>query len=547
MPDIEVSLFLWLVALLPLAVILVLLVGLRWKAATAAPVGYFIAVIAAFFVFEAGARLIAMQTAKGVWDAIFSLYVIFPALLLYQVSKEAGAFERIRQGVEAYTPNNLLHVLAFAWVFASFLQGITCFGAPIAVTAPLLVALGVRPLWAVILPLIGHAWANTFGTLAVAWDGLELVADMQNPGETAFIAAIMLLIGNLLAGFAIAWFYGRIEGIKEALPAVLIISAIHGLGQLALAPIAPTVANFLPGTLAVAVVLWLGNTDWYNKPSKVKDSQVMQEGEQEAQGRDAQEEAKARAGEERMPLWMAFAPYAVLVVVILVVLLIPPVNDVLGSFELGFPFPELETDLGMAVESEEAYSAFAPLTHPGTFLLIAAFAAYFIFDSRDYIHESRIDDIFVNSLKTIIPSAMALVALVPLAQVMEGSGQILELALGIGNVATSPIYAFLAPFIGAIGSFMTSSNLSSNILFGALQSNTAEALEISQSVTLAAQTAGAALANTMAPGNVLLGIGAAGLSAGTGDVIRKTILYMLAAVALAGVVAVVALLFFTGG
>jgi lactate permease len=540
-------LLLWFVALLPLAAILVLLVGLRWQAATAAPIGYFIAVIAAFLIFESGARLIALQTAKGVWDAVFILYVIWPALLLYQVSKEAGAFERIRKGIEAYTPNNLLHVLAFAWVFASFLQGITGFGAPIAVTAPLLVALGVKPLWAVILPLLGHAWANTFGTLAVAWDGLTLVADMQNPDTTAIIAAVMLLIGNLLAGFGIAWLYGKMKGVKEALPAVLIISAIHGIGQLALVPFAPTVANFLPGTVAVGVVLWLAQTDWYKGPSEVKDSRVMKEGEQEAQGKEAQEKAKQEEAEDRMPLWESFVPYAVLVALILIVLLIPPVNDALGGFTVGFGFPQLETGMGVETESTEAYSAFAPLTHPGTFLLVSTIAAYALYKSQGYIEGTRIDDIFVDSLKTIIPSAMALFALVPLAKVMEGSGQILELALGIGNIATGPIYAFLAPFVGAVGSFMTSSNLSSNILFGALQESTAQALGISAAVTLAAQTAGAALANSIAPGNVLLGLGAVGLSGRTGDVIRRTIVYMLAAVALAGAVAVIALLFFTGG
>lgn len=547
MPEapIDVSLLLWLVALLPLAAILLLLVGLRWKAATAAPVGYFIAVIAAFLVYDTSARIIGLQTVKGVWDAIFIIYVIWPALLLYQVSREAGAFDRIRRGIEAYTPNNLLHILAFSWVFASFLQGITGFGAPIAVTAPLLVALGVKPLWAVILPLIGHAWANTFGTLAVAWEGLLLVTSESNPDQTALLAAIMLMIGNLLAGFVIAWLYGKMKGIKEALPAVLIISAIHGLGQLALVTFVPTVANFLPATLAVGAVLWLAQTDWYKGPSEVKESRVMQPGEQESQGRDVQEAARQQEG--GMPIWQAFISYIVLVALILIVLLIPPINNALSTFQVGLPFPDLETEMGVQTEGAEAYSAFSPLTHPGTFLLISAATAYVLYRTQGHIKEARLDDILVNSLKTVIPSAMALFALVPLAKVMEGSGQTLELALGIGSVASGPVYAFLAPFVGALGSFMTSSNLSSNILFGALQESTAQALSIAVFITLASQTAGAALANSFAPGNVLLGLGAVEETGRTGDVIRHTILYSLAAVALVGVVAVVTLLFFAGG
>lgn len=88
-------------ALLPLAAILYLLVVRNWKATTAAPVGFFLAVIAAVVIFQAPARLIALQTVKGVWDALFILYVIVPALLLYEVSKEAGAFHAIRRGIES--------------------------------------------------------------------------------------------------------------------------------------------------------------------------------------------------------------------------------------------------------------------------------------------------------------------------------------------------------------------------------------------------------------------------------------------------------------
>ena len=63
-------------------------------------------------------------------------------------------------------------MLAIGWVFVSFLQGITGFGVPIAVGAPLLLGIGLDPLMAVVIPMVGHAWGGTFGTLAVAWEQL---------------------------------------------------------------------------------------------------------------------------------------------------------------------------------------------------------------------------------------------------------------------------------------------------------------------------------------------------------------------------------------
>lgn len=545
----EVTFLLWAAALLPLAAILVLLVGLRWKATTAAPVGYFIAVLAAFLLFQTPARVVALQTAKGVWDAVFILYVIAPALLLYQVSREAGAFQALRRGIEAYTPNDLLHVLAFAWVFASFLQGITGFGAPVAVTAPLLVVIGVRPLWAVILPLIGHSWANTFGTLAVAWRGLELVTGLPDPGRTALLAALMLWLANLTAGLTISWLFGRGRGLREALPAVLIVSAIQGGGQFLLAPLAPELAAFLPNSLAVAAIVLLGRSTWYRRPTGVKESRVMEAGELAEQYGQAQEKARKQVGPEvaDMPLALSLSPYLVLIGLIVVVLLIPPVKAALSSLQVGLPFPRLETGRGVVTEARQAYSAFSPLTHPGTFLLAAAVYAFLAFRRAGEIRAGRVDEILVGTIRTSIPSAVALFALVPLAKVMEGSGQTLVLAMGIASAAPGPVYAALAPLVGSLGAFMTSSNLSSNILFGPLQQRTALALDLSQAVVLAGQTAGGAVGNSIAPGNVLLGASSVGLPGEVGGVIRRTIFYTLAAVILAGAVSLLTVLLSGGG
>lgn len=547
--SIEVSFGLWIVAVAPLAAILIMLVGLRWKAAVAAPLGYFIAAGAALTLFQASPRIIALQTVKGIWDALFILYVIIPALLLYQVSKAAGAFQALRRGIEAYTPNELLHVLAFGWVFASFLQGITGFGAPVAVTAPLLVAVGVVPVWAVIIPLIGHSWANTFGTLAVAWNGLQLVTDMQSPATTAVIAAVMLLLANLLAGFAIAWLFGKGRGVREALPAVLIISAIHGVGQLILAPFVPELAGFLPATAAMGAVILLGRSRWYRSPTGVETSRVMRKGELEQYREKGREKMKKESGAEQkeMSLPLALSPYLVLIALIVLVLLIPPVKNTLSAFQVGLSFPGLETGRGVVTEATDAYSAFSPLTHPGTFLLLSAVFAYVVFRRAGEIGAGRMSEVLVRTVRTSIPTAVALFALVPLAKVMEGSGQTLELALGIAGVAPGAVYAFAAPLIGAVGAFMTSSNLSSNILLGPLQERAAAALDVAQPAILAGQTAGAAIGNSIAPGNVLLGIGAVGLSGRAGEVIRRTIIYLLAGAFLAGTVSLLYVVFLSGG
>lgn len=520
------TLGLWLAAAAPLAAVLILLIGLRWKATSAAAVGYFLAATLALTLFQSSPGLVALQSVKGVWDALFIAYVIAPALLLYEISDEAGAFGAIRRGIEAITPNVLLHVLAFGWVFPSFLQGITGFGAPIAVAAPLLLALGLKPVWAVAIPIIGHAWAKTFGTLGVAWEALARVTEISDPALTLLATSVMLAVANLLAGIAIAWAYGRWQGLREAWPALLVLSAIMALGQIAIAQVAPNLSNVVPGAVALIAVSLLARKR-YAQRSAVVDSPLMRK-DDPAPLATGDAPAAAHPGHD-MPLWLAFGPYLLLTALIMVVELVPAIGGPLDAVRFGLPFPALETGYGVATAATAAYSGFSPLTHPGTFLLVSSIIAFWVFRKRGYIPAGRLDEIGVDTLSTSIPTIMALMAFVPLALVMEGSGMVLELAAGLAEVASAPVYALLSPLIGAFGGFLTGSNLSANILFGPLQERAAEALGLNPAFILAAQTSGAAIGSSIAISAVLLGLGAVGASGQTANTLRAMMPFVVAA------------------
>ncbi len=165
-------------ALVPLALLLFTLVVLRWRAHEAASVGMFAAAAVALAAYGLSPEALSVASGKGVWDAVFVLYVIVPALVFYHVIERADGFEALRTRITAFTENELFLVLAFGWVFVSFIQSISGFGTPIVVVAPLLLALGVKPVYSVAIPLVGHAWANTFGTLGVAWLALVQVVEM---------------------------------------------------------------------------------------------------------------------------------------------------------------------------------------------------------------------------------------------------------------------------------------------------------------------------------------------------------------------------------
>lgn len=156
--NIPINLFMWGMALLPIIVLLILLIKCQWGATEAAPIGLMITIFTGVFLYKADIRLIAAESAKGIWNALIILLIVWTAILMYQVSDEAKAFLVIRNGMRKLLPNELVLVLAMGWIIESFLQGITGFGVPVAVGAPLLIGIGVQPIWAVIIPLLGQAW-----------------------------------------------------------------------------------------------------------------------------------------------------------------------------------------------------------------------------------------------------------------------------------------------------------------------------------------------------------------------------------------------------
>ena len=192
--NIPVNLFTWILAAVPIIVLLILMVKFQWGADKAAPVGLLISLLSAVLVYKSSFNLIFLESLKGIWSAVTVLLIVWTAILLYEVVNEAKAFEVFKHGMQKVSPNELIQVLSFGWVFVSFLMGITGFGVPVAIGAPLLVGIGVSPVWAVFIPLIGHAWGNTFGTLAVAWDALVLQTNIGSNPELVLRTALWAAI-----------------------------------------------------------------------------------------------------------------------------------------------------------------------------------------------------------------------------------------------------------------------------------------------------------------------------------------------------------------
>lgn len=514
--NIPINLFMWVMAFLPIAALLILMIKFNWGATEAAPVGILITIVTGLLFYKADIRLIASESAKGVWNALIILIIIWTAILMYQVGEEAKAFLVIRNGMRKLLPNELLLVLAMGWIFESFLQGITGFGVPVAVGAPLLIGIGVKPLWAVIIPLLGQAWGNTFGTLGAAWDSLAMSAGLE-AGSTEYLVtalwtAAFIWFWNAIGGFATCWFYGKGKALKKGLPAVVLMAVIQGGGELLLSQVNTTICCFVPACVSLIVILLLGRTKMYGEEWSIEDSPIMN---REFAGGGSGNEAPSD-----MTLVQAFVPYFLLSALTLIVLLVKPVNEFLGQISFGLAFPETSTGYGYVNAAVDSFSPLSPFTHASMFLFVSAVIGLIYYKKHGWIGEGGTKRVFVKSISMTMPSGIAVIGLVIMSKIMDGTGQTVVLANGIANIL-GKIYVVLAPFVGLLGTFMTGSNMSSNILFGGFQMTTANLLQVDPSAILGAQSAGGAIGSAVSPSKIILGTTTANILGKEGEVLKR--------------------------
>lgn len=505
----------WGMALCPILLLLYLMVMRNWPTVRASAAGAVSALAIGFFVFDASPHCLAVEAGKGLWSSISIIAVIIPAILIYEISRETQAFTAIQIEMTRLVPDPLLRLLALGWCFPSFLQGPSGFGVPIAVAAPLLICIGVKPFWSVLIPLMAHAWANTFGTLGLGWDALvqqtSLIAETGDYWKTALWSGAFTGFMCMAAGFLICIFYNGLKGLVHGLPAVLILGTTMAGGQLLFSQYSPALCTVLATTLAMAAVFPLARVFPYKNPEPKSNSPVYE---------------NMPVGEMNSPpmsMHEAFMPYYVLVAFSIFVLVTPPVTRLFGSWHISFSFPETSTGYGFVNKATSSYSPLAFFIHPGFFLLVSSIAAALYFGCKGLISRRGIHGIFQNTMRKSIPSGVSIIFLLIMSKAMSGSGQIDVLARGTA-AATGGYYAFLAPVVGAMGAFIASSNVSSNILFGQFQESMAELTHRNSAVFLAAQTSGGAAGTMFSPSKVLLGTTTACIPGTEGELLKKLIL-----------------------
>ncbi len=500
-------------ALIPILLILVLMLGLRWGAVKASLAGYLAALLLSVLYFGSGVQLLAYAHLKALLSSLDVLLIIWAAFLFYRVTDEARAVTQLGEALPHLTADRGMQALVIGWGFASFLQGVGGFGVPVAVVAPILVGLGFPPISAIVIPSVGSGWAVTFGSLGSAFQALLATTGFTST-ELAFPTALFLGIAALITGFLVLHLTVGWRGMVRLAPAALMLGLIMGTFQLIVAVKGPwNTAAFL-GSLA-GLLASFGLARFYR-------------GEQ---SRNEHLDGKK--------LIVALSGYAILIVVTLLVQMIPAVKQQLGGVEIQMQIPQLSTNMGH-ITPAAVPKPIVLLNHAGAVLLYASILAYLAYRLAGRYQAGAVRSILAGTVKRVQAPSVSIIMMVCMAVVMENSGMTEALARGLADIV-GVFFPLVAPWIGAIGAFMTGSNTNSNVVFALLQLHTAELLSYPAAIILAGQTAGAGLASVVAPAKIVVGTSTADLAGREGEVMQKMLPYIIVLVLLTSLLTMAAI------
>ena len=507
-----------LVAAIPIVALCVMLLSRKVAGWIASLITLTLAIVIAVVVFTMPLHLAGMSTLYGVLQGLFPIgWIVINAVLLYNISVRTGSFAIVRDTIESITVDRRLQALLIAFCFGAFLEGSAGFGAPVAITAGMLVGLGFMPLYAAGICLIANTAPVAFGGLGIAVITAGTVTDID-PNlisrmighQLPFIAAIIpIWLTMIISGW---------KGTKEIWPALLVAGGSYAITMYLVAsflgPMLPDILSAVVSISALVILLrfWQPKNVWRFP--------------HESQHITPHKKAHRHSTSTILRAWTPF----VLLVIFVGNWGSVGIKALLDYTTIKILFGALNNAILINDQPKEVIYSFGWLSAAGTAILMAAILTAILLRMPWGDFWETVKKTYRELQKPLITIS----AVVGFAYLANFSG--MSIALGSALTVSGHFFPFIAPFIGWLGVFITGSDTSSNALFGGIQKSTAQALGIDPTLAVAANTSGGVTGKMISPQSIAVATGAAGLTGQEGTLFRFTILHSLALVTLVGII-----------
>lgn len=510
-----------LMAFVPIACFLICLLVFKMKGYIAGFITVVVATVIAVWIYEMPFSLVGASFihgfAQGMWPIA---WIIIAAIFLYKLSIKSGSFEVIKQSVMSITPDHRIQVILIGFCFGSFLEGAIGFGGPVAITAALLVGLGLKPLYAAGLCLIANTAPVAFGAVGIPVIAMTNMLGIEQHSVAAMVGRMLVPL-SLTVPFFIVFLMDGLKGVKETFPAIL-VAAISFTGTQFCS------SNFLGAELPdiASAVVSLACTTIFLKFWKPKNIFRLDD------EKDFSQKSNLSVG----TIFKAWLPFILLIACIVVW-----TQDWFKAFfkkgaifdytQVTMVFKNMESVIlntaGKPISLDLSFNLIA--LQAGTAILVAAILTiiFLRIKSKDF------EDALGDTLKEMAIPCITIGLVVAFAFISKNSG--MSETLGKAFAQTGNAFAFFSPVVGWIGVFITGSDTSSNLLFGTLQQVSAQELGIKEALFIAANSVGGVVGKMISPQSIAIACAAVGLVGKESDLFKFTLKYSIAFIVIIGI------------
>ena len=524
-----------LVAALPLVTVFVLLGVFRVKAHWAGLSGLGVALAVAVLGYGMPAGMAVLSASEGAAFGVFPiLWIVLAAIWLYQLTVVSGRFEDLRATFGLVSADPRIQAIIVAFCFGGLLEALAGFGAPVAITGMMLVAVGFSALRAATTVLLANTAPVAFGAMAIPivtagdltgipYEEIGAMVGRQTP--------ILAFLVPLLLVFVVD---GR-RGMRQTWPAALVTGAVFALAQFVCSNYVSVELTDIVSSLAGALALVLLLRFWQPAGGDEARAALCSTGAETSSansgdlGGGATADSSAPAAtlqQERMSparTLHALFPYLLVIAVFSVVKLWKPLDEALQSatVEIGWPGLHGAVLTASGEPSSTTVYSFEWLSSPGTLLLLCGIIVAIVHRIPAVTAARELVEVAV-SLRW---PAVTVASVLALAYVMNQSGQTLTIGTWIGGAGAA--FVFLSPVLGWLGVAVTGSDTSANALFATLQQAAATKAGVEPTLLVAANSAGGVMGKMISPQNLTIAATAVGLLGRESDIFRSAIKWSL--------------------
>jgi lactate permease len=517
-------------AMVPLITLFVLLGGLRWKAHWAALSALLAALLVAVIVYSMPVGMALSSAVEGAAFGLFPImWIVWNAIWIYNMTERTGHFAVLRRSFERISDDERIQAIIIAFSFGALLEALAGFGTPVAITASMLVGLGVKPIKAASVALVANTAPVAFGAIAIPIITLAGLTELPKDDlgamvgrQTPFLALIVPLI---LVGMV-----DGMRGVRQTWPAALVGGAAFAVGQFACSnylsvELTDIVASLLSvGALVLFLRVWQPSEPLraegtgFTRPAMAGGAAADPAFEAEARRREGGPNHRDSAREQLI----AYSPYIIIIAIFAIAQWNPIKTWMADNGVISFEWPAIDVKNPAGEEPTAATYNFNWLPAAGTLLLLAGLLTMAVLR----MSPGRALKIYGETLDQLKWATLTVATVLGLAYVMNLSGQTITIGQWIAGAGS--VLPFLSPIIGWLGVAVTGSDTSSNSLFGVLQTTAAKDAGFSQTLLAAANSSGGVMGKMVSPQNLAIGAAAVGLAGQEGDLFRRVIGWSLA-------------------